>query len=101
MTKSNADNKLKRAKHWAYTDNVDVAIDREWDIDFVEYAVWQLEKGCKSGKLHIQGFVTFKKQEYFNKAKEHIGKHAHISIARTPSKAASYFMKTDTAEGNT
>ena len=62
----------------------------------IQYIIFQLEKGEKTGLVHHQCYLYFKKRVYFTAIKNHLPR-AHLEIRKgTHRQAKQYVTKTDT-----
>lgn len=64
--------------------------------DGIKQCVWQLERGGDEGRLHVQGWVSFKNAVAFTRVKGWLGDRAHVEPQRgSPAQAAAYCSKSD------
>lgn len=83
-----------RARGWVWTLNVADKGDVQSLIDEgqkitsnlkthgVQYIVYQIERGEKEEREHIQGYFYFANARYFDAVKEYVGERSHIDGAR-------------------
>lgn len=64
----------------------------------IKYAVYQLEKGEKTGRLHIQAFISLIKKRKRDSVKALIKDDPHCEIAKKPDDARTYCMKEETRQ---
>lgn len=87
---------MSRAKHWCFTINNYSAEDESRLRDLsstVPYLIFGRETG-EAGTPHLQGFISFGKQERFAHVRNAIGGRAHLEVARSkPAVAAAYCKK--------
>lgn len=72
----------QRSRGWCFTDNRTDLGGPTFKPDMVKFAVWQRERGGRTGHEHYQGYVYFKNTVSFKQAKQIIGTHAHIERAK-------------------
>lgn len=93
-----------QAKRWCFTIH-----EPHYDDDLLSrlqansnytHLVYQEEKAPTTGKLHIQGYISFKTKIRQKQVKEHLHKTAHVEIAKgTDKENLEYCTKSETATG--
>lgn len=78
---SRSTNRRGRHRGWCFTDNRTDLGGPTFNPSHVQYAIWQRERGGRTGHTHFQGYVYFKNTVSFKVAKENIGVHCHIEPA--------------------
>ncbi|KAM0681795.1 hypothetical protein GINT2_000312 [Glugoides intestinalis] len=86
----------KRSRYFIWTEHI--TNKKEYSLnDQVQYAVWQLEKGEKSGKLHYQGFLQLKTPKSLHAVKStYFSGSAHLEIVKKKNAAIRYCQKLKT-----
>lgn len=101
----NAEKQNKRVRCWVGTWNNPKMTDDEffqhlntlYIEDYLQYAVFQREKGEETGTIHFQFFVDFKNARYFKWVKEKLPYGCHFKPMRsTKTHCRDYCSKTDT-----
>ena len=62
----------------------------------VTYVSYQIERAPDTGKLHVQGMISFKNPKGMSLVKHTIGNEPHVEICKDPVKAAEYTQKAET-----
>lgn len=96
MIAENDRSSRSRSTCWLWTkyDNLDIEYTFN---DEVQYAVWQLEKGQKSERLHHQGFIQLKERKDFRYVKNKwFDSRTHIEAVKSKIAASKYCSKLKT-----
>lgn len=83
-------------KYYCFTNHVVETIYRWNHFDWVQFAVWQLERSS-NGSYHHQGYVELSRRMTMTAVRSLLGEHAHISPRRgTRKEAINYCTKEET-----